>query len=60
MCTDPHATKERQKVTPVHFTTRTQWATQPFPSSAKIDWISPGMKAIKNDKSMKEEYTQYR
>jgi len=47
MSTDPHATKERQKVTPVHFTARTQWTTQPFPSSAKIDSISPDPHATK-------------
>lgn len=46
MCTDPQVTKERHKATPVRSTTRTRWTTQPFPSTAEIDWIAPGMTAI--------------
>jgi len=46
MCADPHATKERKKCTAVHSTTRTQWTTQPFPSTSKVDSIAPGMTAI--------------
>ena len=43
MCTDPHATKERQKATPVHSTTRISWMSQPFPSTAEIGSIASGM-----------------
>ena len=57
MCTDLHATKERQKVTPVHSTTRTPWNTQPLPSTAEIDSIAPGMTAILSDRGMKEQHT---
>ena len=46
MCTDPQATKEREKPTSVHSSTRTQWKTQPFPYTAQIDPIAPGMTAI--------------
>ena len=47
MCTDPHATKERQKATPVHSaTTRISWMSQPFPSTAEIGSIAPGMATI--------------
>ena len=46
MCTDRHATKEGQGATSVHSITRTLWKTQPFPSTAEIDWIAPGMTAI--------------
>ena len=46
MCTDPQATKERQKATSVDSSTRTQRKTQPFPSTAEIDSIAPGMTAI--------------
>ncbi|XP_074629495.1 uncharacterized protein LOC141887090 isoform X5 [Acropora palmata] len=44
---DPHATKERQKVTQVHSTTRTPWKAQPFPSTAEIDSIVPGTSLTK-------------
>ena len=47
MCTDSHATKERQKATSVHSTRRTPWkSTQPFPSTAEIDSIVPGITAM--------------
>ena len=56
MCTDPHATKERQKV---HSTTRTPWKAQPFPSTAEIDSIVPGMTTILSDRGMREQHTHY-
>ena len=43
MCTDSHETKERQKATSVHSTRRTPWKAQPFPSTAEIDSIAPGI-----------------
>ena len=46
MCTDPHTTKERQRATSVHSTTRTPWKTQPFPSTAEIGSIASGMTAM--------------
>ena len=46
MCTDPHVTKERENVTPVPSTTRAPWKAQPFPSTAEIDLIAPGMVTI--------------
>ena len=46
VCTDPQATKERQKDTSVQSSTRTQRKTQPFPSTAETDSIAPGMTAI--------------
>ena len=46
MCTDQHATKEKQKATSVHSTKRTPWKTQPFPTTAEIDSIAPGITAI--------------
>ena len=46
MCTDRDATKERQKATSVHSTNGTPWKTQPFPSTAEVDSIAPGMTAI--------------
>ena len=46
MCTDPQATKEREGATSVHSTTRTRWKTQPFPSTAEIDSITPGVTTI--------------
>ena len=46
MCTDPHATKERQRATSVHFTTRNSWKIQLFPSTAGLDSIAPGMTAV--------------
>ena len=47
MCTDQHATKEKQKATSLHSTkTTTRWMTQPFPTTAEIDSIATGMTAI--------------
>ena len=46
MCTDPHATKERENVTSVPSTTRTSWQAHPSPSTAEIDLIAPGMITI--------------
>ena len=46
MCTDQHATKEKPKATSVHSTTRTPWKTQPFPTTAEIVSIAPGITAI--------------
>ena len=58
MCTDQHATKETQKATPVHSITRTVWKSQPLPSRAEIDSITPGMTAISGDKGMKERHAK--
>ena len=46
MCSDPHATKEREKATSVHSTTRTPWKTQPPLSTAEIGSIASGMTAV--------------
>lgn len=46
MCTDAHATKERQGATSVHSTSRTPWKTQLFLSTAGIDSIAPVMKTV--------------
>ena len=46
MCTDRHATKERHGATSVHSITRTRWKTQPFPSTAELASIAPGMTVI--------------
>ena len=43
MCTDSHKTKERQKATSVDSTRRSPWKAQPFPSTAEIDSIVPGI-----------------
>ncbi|XP_067019925.1 uncharacterized protein [Acropora muricata] len=44
---NPHATKEREKATSVHSTTRTPWKTQPSLSTAEIGSIASGKHATK-------------
>ena len=46
MCTDPHATKERQKASSVHSTRRTPWKTEPSLSTAEIGSIASGVTAV--------------
>ena len=43
MCTDSHATKEKQKATSVHSTTKTPGKSQRFFFTAEIDSIFPGI-----------------
>ena len=49
MYTGPRATKETQNATSVPSTTRTAGKSQPFLSTAEIDSIVPGMKAVQSD-----------